>query len=69
MEPNTRQSKPADGSSKHYGYGAGRRMCPDMHLAEHNMWRIASEPLWAVDISEPVNPIAEEIMHLDRECV
>jgi len=39
----------------HYGYGAGRRMCPGMHLAERNMWRIAAKLLWAFDISEPTD--------------
>lgn len=36
----------------HYGYGSGRRMCPGIHLAERNMWRIAAKLIWAFDIEE-----------------
>lgn len=49
----------------HYGYGAGRRMCPGIHLAERNMWRIAAKLLWAFDISEPVDPITGKTLPLD----
>ena len=27
-------------------------MCPGVHLAERNMWRIAAELIWAFDIGE-----------------
>lgn len=37
----------------HYGYGAGRRMCPGVHLAERNQWRIVAKLLWAFEIQEP----------------
>lgn len=50
----------------HYGYGAGRRMCPGLHLAERNMWRIASKLLWAFDISEPLDPTTGNVVHLDE---
>jgi cytochrome P450 len=56
----------ADRFPHHYGYGAGRRICPGIHLAERNMWRIASKLLWAFDISEPVDPVTGEVMHLDE---
>ncbi|KAM5354648.1 hypothetical protein ACJ41O_001295 [Fusarium nematophilum] len=39
-------------SRDHYGYGAGRRMCPGIHLAERNMWRVAAKLIWAFDIEE-----------------
>ncbi|TVY87600.1 Cytochrome P450 monooxygenase, partial [Lachnellula willkommii] len=45
----------------HYGYGAGRRMCPGMHLAERNMWRIAAKLLWAFDISEPLDSMGNVV--------
>jgi cytochrome P450 len=42
----------------HYGYGSGRRMCPGIHLAERNMWRIAAKLIWAFDIGElPEKPL------------
>ncbi|KAI1617873.1 putative cytochrome P450 oxidoreductase [Exophiala viscosa] len=36
----------------HYGYGSGRRMCPGIHLAERNMWRIAAKLIWAFKMYE-----------------
>jgi cytochrome P450 len=36
----------------HYGYGAGRRICPGIHLAERSMWRITAKLLWAFEFSE-----------------
>jgi len=41
-------------------------MCPGLHLAERNMWRIASKLLWAFDISEPVDPVTGNVVHLDE---
>ncbi|KIW74527.1 hypothetical protein Z517_11297 [Fonsecaea pedrosoi CBS 271.37] len=43
-----------------------KRMCPGLHLAERNMWRIAAKLLWAFDISEPKDPITGEVIHLDE---
>ncbi|KAI9827332.1 MAG: hypothetical protein M1819_006974 [Sarea resinae] len=37
----------------HYGYGAGRRMCPGIHFAERNQWRMLAKLLWAFDVSDP----------------
>ena len=31
----------------HFGYGAGRRICPGMHLAERNMFLSIAKLLWA----------------------
>jgi hypothetical protein len=42
----------------HYGYGAGRRMCPGIHLAERSMWRVTAKLLWAFEFEElPDKPI------------
>jgi len=42
----------------HYGYGAGRRLCPGIHLAERSMWRTAAKLLWAFDFAElPDHPL------------
>ncbi|EXL55999.1 hypothetical protein FOCG_03713 [Fusarium oxysporum f. sp. radicis-lycopersici 26381] len=40
----------------HYGYGAGRRICPGMHLAERTQWRAIAKILWAFDIELAVDP-------------
>ncbi|CAM1509768.1 Fc.00g001030.m01.CDS01 [Cosmosporella sp. VM-42] len=49
----------------HYGYGAGRRLCPGIHFAERNMWRIAAKLLWAYEFSEPVDPVTGKTISLD----
>lgn len=40
----------------HYVYGAGRRICPGMHLAERNMFLAIAKMLWAFDIKPKVDP-------------
>lgn len=35
----------------HYGYGAGRRLCPGIHLAERNLFLGIVKLLWAFDFS------------------
>ncbi|KAG6358346.1 hypothetical protein INS49_014230 [Diaporthe citri] len=49
----------------HYIYGTGRRICPGIHSAERSMWRVTAKLLWAFEISEPVDPITQEVQHLD----
>lgn len=36
----------------HYGYGAGRRMCPGIHLAERGLFLAMSKLLWAFSFAE-----------------
>ena len=40
-------------------------MCPGLHLAERNMWRIVAKLLWAFEISEPVDEATGEQLPLD----
>ncbi|KAJ5649893.1 cytochrome P450 2D18 [Penicillium longicatenatum] len=40
----------------HYAYGAGRRICPGIHLAERGMFIAFAKMLWAFEMSEPVDP-------------
>ncbi|KAF2636135.1 cytochrome P450 oxidoreductase, partial [Massarina eburnea CBS 473.64] len=47
----------------HFGYGAGRRICPGIHLAERNLFIAVAKLLWAFNFSEKqgtVNNISEE---------
>ena len=37
-------------SRDHYGYGAGRRLCPGIHLAERNLFLAISKLLWGFSI-------------------
>ena len=34
----------------HYGYGAGRRICPGLHLAERNLFLGIAKLIWAFSI-------------------
>lgn len=34
----------------HYGYGAGRRICPGIHLAERNLFLAIAKLIWAFNI-------------------
>jgi hypothetical protein len=36
----------------HYAYGAGRRICPGMHLAERNLFLAIAKLAWGFDIKE-----------------
>lgn len=36
----------------HYGYGAGRRLCPGIHLAERNLFVGVAKLLWAFSLTE-----------------
>lgn len=36
----------------HYGYGAGRRICPGIHLAERNLFLATAKLLWAFEFEE-----------------
>ena len=36
----------------HFGYGAGRRICPGIHLAERNLFVAVAKLLWAFEFSK-----------------
>ncbi|KAI0305261.1 cytochrome P450 [Multifurca ochricompacta] len=45
----------------HWAFGAGRRICPGVHVAERELWLAISRLLWAYDIrSLPDEPISLE---------
>lgn len=45
----------------HYGYGAGRRLCPGIHLAERNLFLGISKLLWAFEILPGKNERGERM--------
>ncbi|RAK99000.1 cytochrome P450 [Aspergillus ibericus CBS 121593] len=49
-------SSPDYENRDHYAYGAGRRICPGIQLAERGMFIGFAKLLWAFEISEPVDP-------------
>jgi len=45
----------------HWSFGAGRRICPGIHVAERELWLAISRLLWAFDVrSLPDEPISLE---------
>ncbi|RVX75798.1 hypothetical protein B0A52_00154 [Exophiala mesophila] len=49
----------------HYGYGAGRRICPGIHLAERTQWRLNARLLWAFEIQRKIDPKTNKPMPID----
>ncbi|KAF2874787.1 cytochrome P450 [Massariosphaeria phaeospora] len=47
----------------HWNFGAGRRICSGLHLAENSMFIVLAKLLWAFDIRPPVgaNGVEEEV--------
>ncbi|KAJ5661167.1 m-hydroxybenzyl alcohol hydroxylase [Penicillium longicatenatum] len=43
----------------HYGYGAGRRICPGIHLAERNLFIGVAKLLWAFEFTQPVGSYSD----------
>jgi hypothetical protein len=42
-------------------------MCPGVHLAERNQWRIVAKLIWAFDIQEPTDPNTGKHLTLDPD--
>ncbi|GAM35621.1 hypothetical protein TCE0_017r04089 [Talaromyces pinophilus] len=53
----------------HYGYGAGRRICPGLHLAERNMFVAMAKLLWAFDFEKFIDPVTGEVAEPDSDIV
>lgn len=49
----------------HYGYGAGRRICPGIHLAERTQWRLTARLLWAFEVQRKMDPKTNEPIPID----
>ncbi len=44
----------------HFGFGAGRRICPGMHLAENSLYITLAKILWAFEIQAPIGQNEKE---------
>lgn len=49
----------------HYGYGAGRRICPGIHLAERTQWRMTANILWAFEVKQKIDPGTGKALPID----
>ncbi|OAL07244.1 cytochrome P450 76C3 [Phaeosphaeriaceae sp. SRC1lsM3a] len=45
----------------HWAFGAGRRICSGMHLAENSMFIVLAKMLWAFDILPPLDTEGKEV--------
>lgn len=45
----------------HYGYGAGRRLCPGIHLAERNLFLAMAKLLWAFEMLSEIDEGGKEV--------
>ncbi|KAI4613117.1 hypothetical protein J4E83_007528 [Alternaria metachromatica] len=48
-------------SRDHWAFGAGRRICSGVHLAENSMFIVLAKLLWAFDILPPLDPHGNEV--------
>ncbi|CAE7001400.1 hypothetical protein P3342_001417 [Pyrenophora teres f. teres] len=48
-------------SRDHWAFGAGRRVCSGVHLAENSMFIVLAKLLWAFDILAPVDAHGKEM--------
>ncbi|KAF1830639.1 cytochrome P450 76C3 [Decorospora gaudefroyi] len=48
-------------SRDHWAFGAGRRICSGVHLAENSMFIVLAKLLWAFDILPPVDEQGKEV--------
>ncbi|KAJ8112762.1 hypothetical protein OPT61_g4948 [Boeremia exigua] len=60
-------SSPDYQNRDHYTYGAGRRICAGIHLAERIQWRMIARLLWAFRIAPPVDEVTGEEVKIDTE--
>jgi cytochrome P450 len=49
------------GKRDHYTFGAGRRICPGIHIAERNLFLAVACLLWAFDIHKAKDANGKEI--------
>lgn len=51
----------------HYTYGAGRRICAGIHLAERIQWRMLARLLWAFRIAPATDEDTGVKLHIDTD--
>jgi cytochrome P450 len=51
----------------HYAYGAGRRICAGIQLAERTQWRMIARLLWAFRIEHAIDEKTGEKIEIDSE--
>lgn len=57
--------KVTDGFRKTYAFGAGRRICPGLHLAENSLDINIAKIIWAFEIHPGTDPVTGQPMRID----
>lgn len=60
-------SSPDHQNRDHYTYGAGRRICAGIHLAERTQWRMIASLLWAFRIEPAIDAHTGNDIEIDVE--
>ena len=50
-------------------FGAGRRICPGIHVAERTLFMAAARLLWTFDIRKAIDPVTGQEIEVDRDAV
>lgn len=50
-------------------FGAGRRICPGIHVAERTLFLTAARLLWTFDIRKAIDPTTGQEIEVDRDAV
>jgi len=45
----------------HFGYGAGRRACPGIHVAQNSLFILLARTVWGFNVSKSVGPDGQVI--------
>ncbi|KAM5356841.1 hypothetical protein ACJ41O_003487 [Fusarium nematophilum] len=54
-------NQPDPNARDHFTYGAGRRSCPGIHLAQNSLFILLSRTLWGFNITKSIGPDGKEI--------
>lgn len=51
----------------HFGFGAGRRRCQGMHIADRSIFLALSRLLWVFDFKRKIDPVSGQEMVPNRD--
>ena len=53
------------GERDHFTFGAGRRICPGVHLAENGLFLAVANLMWAFEFRRPIDEVTGRELELD----
>lgn len=60
-------NNPDPSKRDHFTFGAGRRRCSGMHIADRSLFLAISRLLWAFDFQKAVDPVTGEVITPDMD--